>query len=54
VVAGTRAANILVGAGKRLGAVVGPETTLKTELDDALALFYSAEATVEVFVSPAA
>jgi len=54
VVAGAQVANILVAAGKRLGAVVAPDSRLKAEVDDALTLFYSAEATVEIFVGSGA
>jgi len=51
IIAGERAANILTRHGNVLGAVVAPGTTLNAEPDEALALFYAREATVEAFAA---
>jgi hypothetical protein len=51
IIAGDRTANILIGGGDVLGAVVAPETVLRPETDEALALFYTPGATFEAFAS---
>lgn len=51
IVAGDRAANILIRHGDVLGAVVAPGTALTAEPDEALALFYAPDATVEAFAA---
>jgi hypothetical protein len=51
IIAGDKGANILIKNGYVLGAVVAPDTTLSTEADEALALFYARGATVEAYVS---
>jgi hypothetical protein len=49
IVAGRGAANILIKGGKILGAVIAPSTNVAAEPDEALALYYSPGATIEVF-----
>ncbi|MGD8718781.1 MAG: DUF4388 domain-containing protein [Candidatus Zixiibacteriota bacterium] len=49
IIAGDRAANILISGGDVLGAVVAPENVLRRETDEALALFYTPGATFEAF-----
>jgi hypothetical protein len=51
IIAGEKAANILMKNGDILGAVVAPDTTVNAEADEALALFYAREATVEAFAA---
>ncbi len=53
VIRGDKAANILIRHGKVLGAVVAPDTTVNPEPDEALALFYTRDATVEAFAAKA-
>jgi hypothetical protein len=53
VIGGDKAANILIRHGAVLGAVVAPDTTVNAEADEALALFYAREATVEAFAATA-
>jgi hypothetical protein len=53
IIAGEKAANILIKNGGILGAVVSPDTTVNAEADEALALFYAREATVEAFAAKA-
>jgi hypothetical protein len=48
IIAGALTANILIYKGKPLGAGIILESKLKPELDEALALFYSPGATLEV------
>lgn len=49
IVAGRGSANILLKSGEMLGAVVAPGTEIHPEPDEALALYYSPGATIEVF-----
>ncbi len=51
IVAGEKVANILIKSGHVLGAVVAPDATVNPEADEALALFYTREATVEAYAS---
>lgn len=53
IIAGEKAANILIKNGDILGAVVAPDTTVNAEADEALALFYARESTVEAFAAKA-
>ncbi|HUV86218.1 MAG TPA: DUF4388 domain-containing protein [bacterium] len=53
IIAGEKAANILIKNGDVLGAVVAPDATVNTEPDEALALFYAREATVEAYAAKA-
>jgi hypothetical protein len=49
IVAGLGSANILIKSGEMLGAVIAPSTVINPEPDEALALYYSPGATLEVF-----
>ena len=49
IVAGRGSANILIKSGGILGAVIAPSTEVSGQPDEALALYYSPEATLEVF-----
>jgi len=49
IVADRGSANILLKSGETIGAVIAPSTEFNAELDEALALYYSPGATLEVF-----
>jgi hypothetical protein len=49
IIAGRGSANILIKSGEMLGAVIAPGTEVHPEPDEALALYYSPGATIEVF-----
>ncbi|NIT36555.1 MAG: DUF4388 domain-containing protein [candidate division Zixibacteria bacterium] len=51
IIAGERAANILIKHGKVLGAVVAPDTRINDEPDEALALHYTPGANVEAYAT---
>lgn len=51
IIAGEKAANILIKNGDVLGSVVAPDATVNAEADEALALFYAREATVEAYAT---
>ncbi len=53
VIGGDKAANILIRHGAVIGAVVAPDTTVNAEAEEALALFFAREATVEAFAATA-
>ncbi len=53
IIAGEKAANILIKNGDVLGAVVAPDAAINAEADEALALFYAREATVEAYATKA-
>ncbi len=51
VIAGERAANILIKGGEVLGTVVAPDTKISDEPDEALALLYTPGASVEAYAT---
>jgi hypothetical protein len=52
IVGGERVANILIGEGEVLGAVVAPQAEVNADTEEALALYYTRGATVEAFIAP--